>query len=82
MRDAAMVLEIGDRAGVADDEIEVRRCGGKEAGSEAPGLRVFRPCGAGDQRARQRVRQGVQDRVLKQERPILRRKMGSVPFSV
>jgi hypothetical protein len=36
MRDAAVREQVLDRAGEADDEIEIGRSAGKEAGGDAP----------------------------------------------
>jgi hypothetical protein len=54
-----MVLEIGDGAGKARDEIEIRRGAGEEAGGDAPRQgarrRIFRCGRAREQRAGQCV---------------------------
>ncbi len=65
MRDAAMMLEVRHRAGVADDEVEVRRRGGEEAGGDAARqlrggasrARCARASSAPDERVRQRVQE-------------------------
>jgi hypothetical protein len=47
MRDAAVRKDVFDRADEADDEIEVRRRGGEEAGGDAPRQRARRQILAG-----------------------------------
>jgi len=63
MRDAAVIGEIRHRPAEAGDEIQVRRSTGEEAGGDAPRQRMWRRVlrcgGAREQRARERVREGV-----------------------
>ena len=68
MRDAAMVLEVGDRPEPADDEIEVGRGAGEEARGDASWQRVRRrilPRGRSrEQRSRESVGQGIQEELF------------------
>jgi hypothetical protein len=63
MRRAAVQEQVFDRAEETDDEVEIRRGAGEEAGGDAPRdrarRRVLWRCGPGEQRARKRVRQGI-----------------------
>jgi hypothetical protein len=64
MGDAAVVKNVFDRADEADDEIEIGRRRGEEAGGDAPRQgarrRILGRGGAGEKRSGERVGQRVQ----------------------